>query len=321
MNIPTEFLLSGAIFLFVVLVIEAVYLMSATAQSSRENANRRMARRRRVNTATASNLRRAQRKRGIGSLDRMITQAGLTMSAGKFLLIMVVLSVTFTAASIFFIIGTFGNAPRLVTLLPHAAIGLAIGVGLPLLVVSIKRQRRVKKFQEQLPDALDAIVRGLKAGHPIASALQLVSDEMADPMGTEFAMVIDEMTYGSDLQQALEKMAQRMSVEDFEYFVVAVNIQHESGGNLAEILDGLSRVIRGRFRLFKKVRALSAEGRMSAMLLAILPFATAGVIFTVNSSYYIDASDDPLFWPGFGLVGVMMVAGIITMYRMVNFRV
>ena len=258
-DIPTEFLLSGAIFLFVVLVIEAVYLMSATAQSSRHNVNRRMARRRSGGTEAGNILRRVQSARGIGFLEKMLTQAGIGLSATKLTIIMAGLSVAATAGSIFLIIGTLGAAPRLITVLPHAAIGLALGVGLPLLIVSIKRHRRVRKFEEQLPDALDAIVRGLKAGHPIASALQLVADEMADPMGTEFAMVIDEMTYGSDLQQSLEKMAARMSVGDFEYFVVAVNIQHESGGNLAEILDGLSRVIRQRFRLFKKVRALSAE--------------------------------------------------------------
>ncbi len=325
MNVPTEYLIYGAIFLFVVLAIEAIFLISSAARASRENANRRMAMIAAGATrgAMVGNL-RLSRRQGTGllrPLDKLLIQAGSSLSLRQLLLVMLGLSLIVGVSSLYVTIGTLGLSIQPVTLVPHGLIGLVIGVSVPWLVLSIRRGKRLKKFQEQLPDALDAIVRGLKAGHPIGSALQLVSEEMADPIGSEFGFVIDEMTYGRDLSQALENMAERIDLPDFEYFVVAVNIQHESGGNLAEILSGLSRVIRDRFRLFKKVRALSAEGRISAMLLSVLPFITGAVILSVNPSYYLNTLDDPLFLPGMGGVLVMMILGIITMYRMVNFRV
>lgn len=325
MNVPTEYLIYGAIFLFVVLAIEAIFLITSAAGASRRNANRRMAliAAGATREAIASNLRLSRRK-GTGllrPLDKLLIQAGSSLSMKQLLLVILGLGLLVGVGSLYITIGTLGLSIQPGTLVPHVFVGLLVGAGLPWMVLSNRRGRRLKKFQEQLPDALDAIVRGLKAGHPIVSALQLVTEEMADPIGSEFGLVIDEMTYGRDLSQALEKMAERIDLPDFEYFVVAVNIQLESGGNLAEILSGLSRVIRARFRLFMKVKALSAEGRISAMLLSVLPFITGALILTVNPSYYFNSLDDPLFLPGMGMVLVMMILGIIVMYRMVNFRV
>ena len=325
MNIPTEYLIYGAVFLFVVLAVEALFLITSAGRTARENANRRMAM---IDAglgevAAETGLRLSKRQGGgpFAALDKLLVQSGSRLTLRRLALLMIAITGAVTLASLYLTVGTLGLTIQPRTVLPHAVIGGVLGIAVPLLLLSIRRGRRLKRFQEQLPDALDAIVRGLKAGHPIASALQLVSEEMADPIGSEFGLVIDEMTYGRDLSHALENMADRIDLPDFEYFVVAVNIQHESGGNLAEILAGLSRVIRERFRLFKKVRALSAEGRVSAMLLSVLPFITGAVILAVNPTYYLDTLDDPLFLPGMGLVFVMMMVGIFVMYRMVNFRV
>ena len=126
------------------------------------------------------------------------------------------------------------------------------GIIAPIMHLKTMRANRVKKFSEQLPDALDIMVRSLQAGHPISAAMSLVSKEMSDPIGTEFGIAVDEMTYGLDMRDALESMGRRMEVQDFQYVVVSINIQHETGGNLAEVLRNLSTVIRDRFRMFKK---------------------------------------------------------------------
>jgi len=129
------------------------------------------------------------------------------------------------------------------------------------------------------------------------------------------------MTYGLELREALANLGERVDVEDYQYVVVSINIQHETGGNLAEVLHGLSTVIRARFRMFKKIRALSAEGRLSAKILAILPIAFAALTFSNKPQYYINAADDPLFWPLVGVTICLELIGIYIMYRLVNFRV
>jgi tight adherence protein B len=165
------------------------------------------------------------------------------------------------------------------------------------------------------------MVRSLQAGHPISAAISLVSKEMGDPIGTEFGIAVDEMTYGLDMREALYNMGRRIEIQDFQYVVVSINIQHETGGNLAEVLRNLSTVIRDRFRMFKKIRALSSEGRLSAIVLSFLPFAVGAIIFTGNPGFYLNVADDPLFLPMMAAALGLMLAGIFIMYRMVNFRV
>ena len=139
--------------------------------------------------------------------------------------------------------------------------------------------------------------------------------------GARVGIAVDEMTYGLDMREALQNMGRRIEVQDFQYVVVAINIQHETGGNLAEVLRNLSTVIRDRFRMFKKIKALSSEGRLSAIVLSFLPFAVGALIFTGNPGFYLDVADDPLFLPMMGAALGLMLAGIYVMYRMVNFRV
>ena len=153
-------------------------------------------------------------------------------------------------------------------------------------------------MQEQFPVALDVFVRGLRAGHPIAAALDLLTVEMPDPIGTQFGIAVDEVTYGAELRDALQNMAERWDLEDMRMFVVSLSVQSETGGNLAEILENLSEVIRERQSMMMKVRALSSEGRMTAMMLTILPVFTFVTLFLFNPRFFLDVANDPGSCPG-----------------------
>ena len=164
-------------------------------------------------------------------------------------------------------------------------------------------------------------VRGLRAGHPVAAALDLLTTEMPDPIGSEFGLVADEVTYGADLRDALMTMADRWQVEDVRMFVVSLAVQSETGGNLAEILENLSRVIRERAGLMLKVRALSSEGRITAMMLTILPVGTFVALFLLNPPFYLDVADDPAFMPGFAVLIILYAVGFWLIRRMVDLKV
>ena len=253
-------------------------------------------------------------------LDHLIQQTGLSVTLPRVLVMMIALTV-FTFLGI--IVFTRGGviAGSLVGVLIVLALSFGVGVAGPIIVVKIKKAKRLKLFAEQLPDALDIMVRSLQAGHPVSAAMTLVTKEMPDPIGTEFGIAVDEMTYGLELREALANLGDRVDVEDYQYVVVSINIQHETGGNLAEVLHGLSTVIRARFRMFKKIRAISAEGRLSAKILAIMPFGFAAFTYMSKPDYYLKAIDDPLFWPLVGVALALELAGILIMYKLVNFRV
>ena len=172
-----------------------------------------------------------------------------------------------------------------------------------------------------MPDALDIIVRSLHSGHPINSAIAMVAEEMPDPIGSEFGIAVDEITYGLDLRQALENMSLRIDHQDLQYIIISIKIQHGTGGNLAEVLTNVSTVIRRRFHMYRKIKAISAEGRWSAYILSALPFIVLGAITILNPAYYKGVEDDPLF-PIFMIGGlVIMIFGIIVMWRLVKIRV
>jgi tight adherence protein B len=176
-------------------------------------------------------------------------------------------------------------------------------------------------MQDQFPVALDVFVRGLRAGHPIAAALDLLTVEMPDPIGSQFGVVVDEVTYGAELRDALQAMAERWDLDDMRMFVVSLSVQNETGGNLAEILDNLSTVIRERHSMYLKVRALSSEGRMTAIMLTILPVFAFSFLFIMNAGFYLDVADDPAFLPGFIVLIVMYIIGFITIRKMVDLKV
>jgi len=200
-------------------------------------------------------------------------------------------------------------------------VGLAIGLGIPLVILSRMASKRRQKMQEQFPVALDIFVRGLRSGHPVSSALDLLTKEMEDPLGSEFGLVLDEVAYGADVRDALQSMADRWGLEDIQMFVVSLSVQNETGGNLAEILANLSAVIRERASMYMKVRALSSEGRMTALVLTALPLLTISGLFLLNPSFYLDVAQDPMFVPGFlGLV-VLYFIGFFSIRRMIDLKV
>ena len=201
------------------------------------------------------------------------------------------------------------------------AVAFAAAIGLPLMVISVIAHRRRKRIEEQFPVALDVFVRALRSGHPIASAIELLTQEMEDPIGSEFGLVSDEVSYGAELSQALDDMAERWALDDIRMFVVSLSVQTETGGNLAEILQNLSEVIRARASLYMKVRALSSEGRMTGWMLTILPVVTFVGMFWVNPQFYLDVARDPIFVIGFPALLTVYLIGFIMIRRMVDLKV
>ena len=253
-------------------------------------------------------------------LEKMLIASGTTMPASRLVLILALtpfllfagLSLALLALGIPLGFGRFFLL---------AVASLAIGAGLPLFWFQLRAERRRRKFQEQFPVALDIFVRGLRAGHPIAAALDLLTTEMADPIGSEFGLVVDEVTYGAELKEALAAMAERWDLDDMRMFVVSLSVQSETGGNLAEILENLSRVVRERASMMLKVRALSSEGRMSAWMLSVLPVGTFVLLFLFNPAFYLDVADDPVFVPGFAGLIITYALGVWMIRRMIDLKV
>lgn len=201
------------------------------------------------------------------------------------------------------------------------AMGSVVGILLPWMVIGRLADARRRRMESQFPVALDVFVRGLRAGHPIPAALNLLVEEMEDPVGTEFGIVADEIAFGFGLREALSRMAQRWGLADIDMFVVSVSVQMETGGNLAEILENLSRVIRERASMFMKVRALSSEGRMTALVLTVLPILAFAVLFVVNPAFYLDVAEDPIFIFGFAGILLLYLIGFVAIRRMVDLKV
>jgi tight adherence protein B len=251
--------------------------------------------------------------------DRM-DQAGLTMPVGQAVTIGGAAAVA--VALLFPILaGVSGKFHSLGALMLLALFALALSIGVPLIYLMRRADVRQRRFQEQFPTALDIFVRGLRAGHPMNAAMELLVEEMPDPLRSEFALVLAEIHYGSDLRTALLGMSRRVHCADLDMFTVATSVQAETGGNLADILDGLSRVIRERSAMELKVRALSSEGRMSGIVLGVLPIGVFSFIFATHPNFYLDASGDPWFAPGFILIIAAYFMGVMIMRRMINVQV
>jgi len=184
----------------------------------------------------------------------------------------------------------------------------------------IVRQRRIGRFAELLPDSIDVIVRGLRAGYPLPAALDLVAQEMPDPVGTEFRLTSDEISFGQDIRAAIDNLYRRVGQDDLLFLIMAVNVQSQTDANLTEILSGLSRLLRNRAKINMKVRALSADGRMSAVVLSLIPFILFGLISLISPSYFGEVRDHPLVMPALIYAAISLVLGNIVMYRMVNFK-
>jgi tight adherence protein B len=302
------------------LLVEAVYLLVFSGASYRTNVNRRL--KLLKNEPNRENVLVQLRKErglttsgdyriGLEAINRLVLQSGLTMGLNKLLAFVAI------GAAISFGLGLFFRGNVLEALL----IGLFCGTALPYVVLRILRSRRQKAFGAQFPDALDIIVRSLRAGHPVPVALNMVGREMKDPIGSEFGVVVDEITYGADLETALRNLNFRIGQDDLPLFVTAVAIQGSTGGNLGEILENLSAVIRQRFKMRRKIRALAAEGRASALILSSLPIAMFLIIQFIAPDFYASVWHEDITKTALAVAGTWMGIGNFIMFKMVNFKV
>jgi tight adherence protein B len=196
-----------------------------------------------------------------------------------------------------------------------------IGIGLVLFYLMQTRKARILKFEEQLPDAIDLIVRSLKIGHPLSGAMSVVGRELQVPISTEFSAAFEQVTYGQEIPAAFAAMAERVPLQDLGYLSMAIQIQQESGGNLVESLSKLSTVIRGRFRMFRKVKALTAEGRFSAWFLSIFPFALIFIIQLIKPDYYTQVMNLPVFPYLVGVTLILLTINVIAMRIITKLKV
>lgn len=304
----------------VVLTAEAVYLLLFSATSYRTRVNRRL--RLMQNDANRQaillQLRRERGLTGAGDfklplvyLNRLVLQSGVSIGLNK-LLLMIALGAAIAFVASFVFRGS---------LIEAAVIAVVATLVLPLLVLRFLRARRQKKFGEQFPDAIDVIVRSLRAGHPIPVAIAMVGREMPDPVGSEFGMVADEVTYGQDMESAMRSLYHRIGQDDLPLFVTAVAIQGSTGGNLSEILQNLSSVIRQRFKMRRKIRALASEGRFSAFILSGLPIVMFLVLRMIAPDFYGKIWHEEMTKIGLGIAGAWMLFGVYIMHRLVNFKI
>lgn len=303
-----------------ILVIEALYLLFYSSATYRKRINRRLDLL--GDSGSRSNvlvqLRRERgltgdgnMKIGLESFGQLVMQSGVSLGIGKLLFI-----IGFSTMVIFSVVANMRGG-----FLEPLAISLAAGVMLPYVVLRVMRARRLKKFGVQFPDAVDVIVRSLRAGHPVPVALAMVSREFPDPIGSEFGIVADEITYGADIETAIRNLYYRVGQDDLPLFVTAVSIQGSTGGNLSEILENLSAVIRQRFKLRRKVKAMASEAKFSAMILSFLPIGMFFVVQFVSPDFYGSVWQYDLTHYILYGAATWMVLGNLLMYRMVNFRI
>jgi len=243
-------------------------------------------------------------------IDRLLLQSGMRWTVGQFLF------ATCAAGAA----GAFLALRWPLPLLVRVAICLACAA-VPLLHVRRARVRRLLRIEEQLPDAADFIARALRAGHAFSNVLQIVGNELAEPLSGEFRIAREEINYGVPMGEALLGMAARIPLTDLRYLIIAVLIQRETGGNLAEILGNISHIIRARLKLAAQVRVLSAEGRMSAWILGLLPFVVGGMLVLVNPDYvsmlWLDPTGVKLLW----VAGAMLAVGVVWIRRVIHIHI
>jgi tight adherence protein B len=200
-------------------------------------------------------------------------------------------------------------------------VAIGMGIGGVYTWVNQKAKKRMALLEEQLPDAVELMVRSLRVGHPFSSAIGIVAKEIPDPLGSEFGLIADEAAYGRDVSESLKSFAERMDNQDLRFLAVAVSIQQQSGGNLAEILEGLAKVIRARFKLFRRVKAITAEAKWSGMFLSAFPIGALVMINVLKPDYYDGVKESPAFIPAALIVGAFLVMNVVFMKIMVNIKV
>ena len=246
----------------------------------------------------------------VHSLDRFLVQANVQFNVASFIGYILLSMLGGLAIAALF------QLPLIISLACMLLSGL-----IPVYYVNRERSKRLLLIEEQLPNAIDLMARALKAGHAFSASLQMVAEEAAEPLADQFRLTFEEINYGISVQSALMNLSTRIPITDLRYFVVAVLIQRESGGNLAELLEKISNLIRERLKLLGRIRVLSAEGRLSGWILSCLPFFMAFVINTVNPGFLNVLFTDPVGHTLIGIACVMMIIGIYVMSRIIKIRV
>lgn len=246
----------------------------------------------------------------IGDLPKAMRRAGITMAPSTLAALCLLVTVAIFAGGIGFI-GTF------------QALGAALLVGfiLPVVVIRTLSNKRTEALTSQLPDALDLLARGLKVGHPLNTTINSVAREMDDPIATEFGLIFDQVSYGDDLVDAFGEFADRVEIEDVRYLAASIGIQHGTGGDLARVVQVLSKVIRDRIAMRRKIRAITSEGRLSAYFMSAIPLVIYGFTSLTNPTYYGSVADDPLFVPMMVAVVVFTVLNALILKKLVSFRI
>jgi len=310
-------LISALVFIAVLLAVNAIYRMARRSRYRQKSISRRLALSKQHGSPKET-LNALRDEHGFPGFDNppfrrcndFLLQTGLRLDQNLLLLCTFLLSVVlFGALGLVFGYG-----------LTTLAIATLFALAFIILFFRIARQKRIARFAALLPDSIDVIVRGLRVGYPLPAALDLVAREMPDPIGTEFAVISDEIAFGQDIRTAIENLYRRVGQDDLLFLIMAVNVQNQTGGNLATILTGLSRLLRNRSKIHLKVRALSADGRMSAVVLSLIPFILFGLICLISPSYFGEVRDHPLVMPALIYAAISLVLGNIVMYRMVNFK-
>jgi tight adherence protein B len=244
-------------------------------------------------------------------LAKRLGMTGKNWSIGKYALVCLAIVAVIAGLAL------FKGAPVLLALLAGAALGLMI----PHMIVGSQIKRRIAKFNSKFPDAIDLMVRGLRSGLPISETLGIVSSEIPDPVGTEFRAVSDRIRIGKTMDQALEEAAEKIDTPEFQFFIITLAIQRETGGNLAETLSNLGEVLRKRAQMKLKIRAMSSESKASAYIIGALPFLVFGAIYYVNAKYMMGFFSDPrLMVAGIGGM-IWMSIGAFIMSKMISFEI
>jgi len=252
-------------------------------------------------------------------LSGFCRQAGLSVSPLRLLSAVAVIAMILWFST-FLLLGVRGGSEVAVNAVVTLIASWALSASGVWFWVTRRRNARLNKIENQMPLALDIINRGLRAGHPVVSAVQLAANEMGDPIGTEFGLIVDETAYGHDFKDALTNFARRTGSPDAHFFAISVGIQSQTGGNLAEILAGLAAVIRGRCTLAKRIKALASEGRASAYVLSALPPLLISFIALTQPSFYTSKFSDPIFWPTVVVICVIYLVGWVMIHRIINFK-
>jgi len=310
-------LFSLFVFVAAILAVEAIYWIVLRSRQASSAINRRLALTRQL-AGPREVLNALRSERGLSDLDTpllsrvndWLAQTGLRLNRRSLLV-----SAAGLTAALFLVFGVAAGF-GLVAL----ALAIVTAAALIALFFKIVRSRRIARFAELLPDAIDVIVRGLKVGYPLPAAIELVAREMPDPIGSEFGMTADEISFGQDLRTAVENLHRRVGQDDLPFLLMAINVQSQTGGNLGEILGGLSRLLRNRSKLALKIRALSADGRMSAIVLSCIPFVLFGGIMLISPAYFAEIRHHPAVVPALIYGAISLILGNIVMYRMVNFK-